>query len=173
MKQLMMILALLISFPAASLPAKANSCSYCGKIEALRRDTKSVKPDALDAKTIRRQLDLLDQGINLILLVLREKPALPEADLARIVEVMSLVNPYDYQYLMGERFLEKATKSQVERVFEEIDRQEKSKALSAQAADELRIALGTAEDSAERGTDPDAPGADEVLPPVPARKPQR
>lgn len=171
MKQFLMILALLFVFPGSSLPAKA--CSYCDKIERLRADTKKVKPDALDAKTIDRQLDLLKQGIELILAVLKDKPSLPAADRARVVEIMALVNPYDYQYLLAERLLEEASKSQVEEIFREIDRQEKARKISAEVADDLRISIGVAENSAEHGTDPEAPAPDEAASVSPRKKPAK
>ncbi len=142
--------------------AFAVDCTYCQRMDTLKAGFSRVVPDSMNNETIDRQNELVDGTTDLVLEVVRSSSRLPQADLERIVGLLAIAAPYDYENSMSERILV-VLKPQIESFFSEITRQLKAGKLTAKQADDLRISMGTAEQvQMQGGTDPFAPAIDEV-----------
>lgn len=153
MKTLFFSLTLMI---ASVTSFAADNCSYCGEMEKLKAGFAKVKPDAMNNATIDRQNDLVDKSLALIQKVLKEKKDFPVADMRRVIPFLGIVVTYDYQNLVADELLDQLH-PHADRFFQEVTRMEKERAITSERADEIRIAIGTAEAVAEDGTDPQAP----------------
>jgi hypothetical protein len=158
-----LFLSVLMALAVGPAFAKASDCSYCDRLEKVKISARKLKPDSMNEKTIDQQIALVEQTADVLIEVLKKHKQVPAKDLERMVQALAVALPFDYENYLAD-LLVGTLKSRVQQFFDEVDRQEKAKKLTAAQADEIRTALGVSEQVIKHGQDPEAPGADELAP---------
>jgi hypothetical protein len=152
------LLASLLLIPAA----RAADCAYCAKLDELKKGLSQVKPHSQDEEEIDRQLKLLDETEKLARKVLGAKALPAKADWERILSLLAAAAAFDDDNTLAENVSaalcpsEAGSCGRLDKFHQEIDRQKKAGLLSAQQADDLHVAYGTAEHTRAHGTDDDS-----------------
>lgn len=159
-----------VALLTAGFAARADNCSYCGRIDRLRADMAKVKPEPLNEKTGLKQSKMVDEGIDIAEGVLKKSDKdISAQDLEQIVKLLADLTPYDAPNIIGQSIVDTGRKH-LKRVLSEVRRQDAAKTITREQSKRLIDGLAMAEDVSRNGNDPNIPEDEEIMSKNPDKK---